>query len=71
MSDNDIARAIACMEISGYKKINSRSVREYLKSYLRGYAEDSMHILGKEFQHPQYKFYDVFMESREKLKGIK
>jgi len=71
LEDHNIAMAIACMEISGYKKINSRSVREYLKSYIRSCAEDNLHLIDREFRNPEHHFYEIYCDAREKLKGIK
>jgi len=71
LEDHDIAMAIACMEIGGYKKINSRSIREYLKGYLKDNAYDSLYLQDRNYRDPSFKFYEAYMEAKEKLKDIK
>jgi len=71
VSNDDVARALACMDLASYRRVNLRTVRHYLKDYLKSNAEDSLYLMDRDFRDPAYKFYDYFCEYKERLKGIK
>ena len=69
VTDEDIYAVIACLDIEG-RKIHEKSVREFIKTYIKQASYDALYSIDKPYRDPGYKYFEYYQEAKEKMRMI-